>query len=98
MIIKSYSKINLTLRVNSKSRNGLHEIQTLYSWINLIDIIKIIKVKKDKEKISFKGPFAKLVKDKDNSVYNLLKKLRELNLISNYYSIEITKNILFLEV
>ena len=37
MIIKSYSKINLTLKVNSKSRNGLHEIQTLYSWINLID-------------------------------------------------------------
>ncbi len=93
MIIKSYSKINLTLRVNSKSRNGLHEIQTLYSWINLIDIIKIIKVKKEEEKISFKGPFAKLVKDKDNSVYNVLKKLRELNLISNYYSIEITKNI-----
>tara|TARA_B100001059_G_C17711137_1_gene515547 strand:- start:1 stop:837 length:837 start_codon:yes stop_codon:yes gene_type:complete len=93
MIIKSYSKINLTLRVNSKTRNGLHEIQTLYSWINLIDKIKIIKVKKNKEKISFKGPFAKLVKDKNNSVYRVLKKLRELNLISNYYSIEITKNI-----
>ncbi len=93
MIIKSYSKINLTLKVNSKSRNGLHEIQTLYSWINLIDKIKIIKVKKDKEKISFKGPFAKLVKNKNNSVYKVIKKLRELNLISNYYSIEITKNI-----
>ena len=75
MIIKSYSKINLTLKVNSKSRNGLHEIQTLYSWINLIDKIKIIKVKKDKEKISFKGPFAKLVKNKNNSVYKVIKKL-----------------------
>ena len=93
MIIKSYSKINLTLKVNSKSKNGLHEIQTLYSWINLIDKIKIIKVKKNKEKISFKGPFAKLVKNKNNSVYKVIKKLRELNLISNYYSIEITKNI-----
>ena len=92
MLIKSYSKINLTLKVNSKSRNGLHEIQSLYCWINLFDKIKIIKNKK-KDKISFKGSFSKLVKKKDNSVYNLLKKLRQLKLISNFYSITITKNI-----
>ena len=93
MVIKSYSKINLTLKVNSKSRNGLHEIQTLYSWINLIDKISIVKIKKNKDRIIFKGPFAKLVKNRNNTVYKLLKKLRELNLISNYYSIVITKNI-----
>ena len=92
MLIKSYSKINLTLKVNSKSRNGLHEIQSLYCWINLFDKIKIIK-NKNKDKISFKGSFSKLVKKKDNSVYNLLKKLRQLKLISNFYSITITKNI-----
>ena len=34
MIIKSYSKINLSLKVNSKSRSGLHEIQSLYCLIN----------------------------------------------------------------
>ena len=93
MVIKSYSKINLTLKVNSKSRNGLHEIQTFYSWINLIDKISITEIKKNRDKISFKGPFAKLVKKRNNTVYNLLKKLRELKLISNYYSIKITKNI-----
>ena len=93
MIIKSYSKINLMLNVNFKSRNGLHEIQTLYSWINLMDKIKIIKIKKKKDRVSFKGPFAKLVKNSDNTVYRLLEKLRELNLISNHYSIVITKNI-----
>ena len=63
MLIKSYSKINLTLKVNSKSRNGLHEIQSLYCWINLFDKIKIIK-NKNKDKISFKGSFSKLVKKK----------------------------------
>ena len=93
MVIKSYSKINLTLKVNSKSRNGLHEIQTFYSWINLIDKISITEIKKNRDRISFKGPFAKLVKKRNNTVYNLLKKLRELKLISNYYSIKITKNI-----
>ena len=93
MIIKSYSKINLMLNVNFKSRNGLHEIQTLYSWVNLMDKIKIIKIKKKKDRVSFKGPFAKLVKNSDNTVYRLLEKLRELNLISNHYSIVITKNI-----
>ena len=93
MVIKSYSKINLTLKVNSKSRNGLHEIQTFYSWINLIDKISITKIKINRDRISFKGPFAKLVKKRNNTVYNLLKKLRELKLISNYYSIKITKNI-----
>ena len=98
MIIKSYSKINLMLNVNFKSRNGLHEIQTLYSWINLMDKIKIIKIKKKKDRVSFKGPFAKLVKNSDNTVYRLLEKLRELNLISNHYSIVITKNIPILVV
>ena len=93
MIIKSYSKINLTLKVNYKSRNGLHEIQTLYSWINLNDQININESKKNKDRIIFKGPFAKLVKKRNNTVLQLLKKLRELKLISNYYSIAITKNI-----
>ena len=55
MIIKSYSKINLMLNVNFKSRNGLHEIQTLYSWINLMDKIKIIKIKKKKIELASKA-------------------------------------------
>ena len=92
-MIKSYSKINLALKVNSKHKNGLHEIQSLYCLINLFDKIKINKTDQNKDIISFKGPFAKLVKRKDNSVYKLLGKLRELNLISNFFSITITKNI-----
>ncbi len=93
MVIKSYSKLNLTLKVNSKSKNGLHEIQSLYCWIDLCDIIKIKILKKNKDKINFRGPFARLVKNKDNSVSKLLQRLRELKMISNFYSIAITKNI-----
>ena len=92
MDINSYSKINLVLKVNSKSKNGLHEIQSLYCWINLSDKITINKLKNGKDVIKFKGPFAKLV-NKDNSVLNLLNKMRELKLVSNHYSITIVKNI-----
>ena len=92
MNIKSYSKINLALKVNSKSKNGLHEIQSLYCWINLFDKITINKIKNDKDTIRFKGPFGKLV-NRDNSGSSLLKKMRELKLISNYYSITVIKNI-----
>ena len=56
MVIKSYSKINLTLKVNSKLKNNLHEIQSLYCLISLSDKIEINKIK-NKDKINFKGPF-----------------------------------------
>ncbi len=93
MIIKSYSKINLSLKVNYKSRNGLHEIQSVYCLINLFDIIKINKIKKKKDIISFKGPFGKFVNKRNNSVLKSLNKLRELSLISSHYAIEVRKNI-----
>ena len=93
MVIKSFSKINLVLRVNSKLNNGLHQIQSLYCLINLFDEIKIFRSKQNKDKIIFKGPHSKLLKNKNNSVQILLKKLRKLKLISSFYSITITKNI-----
>ena len=54
MFIKSYSKINLSLRVNNKLKNGLHEIQSYYCLLNLNDKIKIIKKKKKKIKFFLK--------------------------------------------
>ncbi len=93
MFIKSYSKINLTLKTNFKTRNGLHEIQSFYCWINLFDKINIKKNNSYKDKIIFNGPYAKLIKKNNNSVLKTLNKLRELKLISNYYSVIVTKNI-----
>ena len=91
MDIKSYSKINLTLTINYKTKGSLHEIQSFYCLINLFDKIKISKINKKKDKITFTGPFAKSIKKKDNSIFKTLKKLRELKLISNFYSIKVTK-------
>ena len=93
MVLNSYSKINLSLSINNKLKNGLHEIQSYFCLISLRDKIKISKISKKKDQIFFKGPFAKNVKQYDNTITNLLKFLRKIKLISNYYSVKVIKNI-----
>lgn len=93
MVLNSYSKINLSLNINSKVKSGLHEIQSYFCLISLRDKIKISKISKKKDQIFFKGPFAKNIKRSDNTIINLLKFLRKIKLISNYYSIKVIKNI-----
>ena len=93
MILSSYSKINLTLKVNYRNKKNFHEIQSFFCLVDLTDKIKIKKINSSKDKIIFRGPFAKLVKKKNNSIFNLFNILRELKLISNYYSVTIEKNI-----
>ena len=93
MVLNSYSKINLSLLVNSKQKNGLHNIQSFFCLIDLKDRIKIKKINNKKDRIYFKGKFAKLVSKKNNSIKSLLALLRRLNLISSYYSIAINKKI-----
>jgi 4-diphosphocytidyl-2-C-methyl-D-erythritol kinase len=93
MVLKSYSKINLSLSINRKIRSGLHEIQSYFCLINLSDKIRIRKINKKKDQIFFNGFFAKHIKKNDNSIVNLLKLLRKLKLILNFYSVTVTKNI-----
>ena len=93
MVLKSFSKINLSLNINSKLKNGLHDIQSYYCLINLFDKIKIRKIDKKKDKVVFFGPFVKHIKKSNNSISNLLKLLRKLELISGYYSVNVIKNI-----
>ena len=93
MVIDSYAKINLTLNVRSKNNKGLHEIQSYFCLIDLADKIKLKKTKSKKDKVIFKGPFAKLVNKSNNSIINLLKLLRRFKLISSYYSVIVKKNI-----
>ena len=93
MVLKSFSKINLSLNVNKKLKNGLHEIQSYFCLINLNDEIKIRKIEKNRDKVVFKGPFAKHIKKSNNSIINTLKLLRKLKLISSCYSVNISKKI-----
>lgn len=93
MVLNSYSKINLSLRVNRKLKSGLHEIQSYFCLIDLSDKIIIRKINKKKDNIIFTGPFAKNIKKSNNSIINLLKFLRKEKLISNYYFVKVVKNI-----
>ena len=64
MVLKSHAKINLTLSVNKKLLSGLHDIQSMFCLINLFDNITIKRNNNSKfDKISFKGPHSKFVKN-----------------------------------
>ena len=76
MVLSSYSKINLSLLVNSKQNNGLHNIQSYFCLINLKDKIKIKKIDGKSDKINFTGPFSKFINKKNNSIKTILVLLR----------------------
>lgn len=91
MRIKSFSKINLSLRVLRKLKNGMHDIETNTTFVNLFDEIDIKKNKEDK--VIFKGQFKNKINFKKNTITESLKLLRKLNIIKNYYIITVKKNI-----
>ena len=43
MALKTFAKINLTLNVNKKTKNGLHDTQSIYCLVNKFDTIYIKK-------------------------------------------------------
>ena len=94
-MIKSYSKINLFLKVLKKNNAGLHNIQSTTMLIGLHDKISIQKIQKNKDKILFKGIFKKNIKSNTNTVINTLSLLRDQKLIDNNkrYKIVINKRI-----
>ena len=93
MILKSFSKINLSLKINKKLKTGLHEIQSHFCLIDLFDKIKIEKIKAHKDVIKFKGYFSKYINSKKNTISDTLSVLRKYNVITNYYSVTIYKTI-----
>jgi len=94
-MIKSYCKINLSLRVLKKNKNGFHDIQSNVFLLNIFDEIKIEKNKENKDNITFRGKFKKFVNKTNNSIINILKILRSNELIPKKvkYKIIIDKNI-----
>jgi len=93
MIIKSYPKINLTLKILSKYLNGLHNIQSNALLLNHFDEIVVKRHSGNKDVIKFKGRFVKDINLIDNSIYKTLNLLRSLNLTKNFYKITVKKKI-----
>jgi 4-diphosphocytidyl-2-C-methyl-D-erythritol kinase len=94
-MIKSYAKINLSLRVVQKLKNGFHDIQSNNLLLDLHDKIEITKTDKKKDIIIFKGPFKKMVSSYKNSIKDTILNLKKYKLISkkNYYKIIVNKKI-----
>lgn len=91
--LKSYSKINLNLRVIKKLNNGLHKIQSIITFCELRDDIFISSSFLNKDIIVFTGKFGKKIKNK-NSIYETLKKLRKKKIIKKkYFNFKVCKNI-----
>ena len=93
-IIKSYCKINLSLRVLNKLKNGYHNITSLITFSKLHDLISISGIKNSRDRVSFSGKFGKSIDKKTNTVTKVLNLLRENKFIRNQtFKINIQKNI-----
>ena len=91
MRIKSFAKINLTLRVLKKLKNSMHDIETNTTLVDLCDEINLKKNKRDV--IIFNGKFKGNVNLKKNTIIDTLFLLRKLKIIKSCYKITINKNI-----
>ena len=92
--IKSYCKINLSLKVLKKLKNGYHNITSLITFCNLHNLISINISKKNKDEIIFSGKFKKGINKKKNTLTNLLFVLRKKKLLEKkFFKLNIKKNI-----
>ena len=91
-MIKSYSKINLFLKVLKKNNKGLHNIQSSVMLLDLHDQISLKKVNKNKDIIEFIGCFKKNINRNTNTISKSLLLLRKYNLIDKKKKYKITVN------
>ena len=74
-LIKSYAKINLSLKILGKNKNKLHKIQSVISFLDFYDEIYIREINKKKHQIQFNGDFSKnLKKNTISQLLNILQK------------------------
>ena len=92
--IKSFCKINLTLKVIKKIRNGYHNISSIVTFCDIHDLISVQTTQGSKDKLFFYGKFKKGINIKLNTVTKLLSLLRKKKFfINKRFRISIKKNI-----
>ena len=93
-LIYSFCKTNLSLRVVKKLTNGLHKIQSIVTFINLFDIIKIKEISAKNDQIKFYGKFKHKINLRNNTISKTLNILRKNNYLKKRrFKIYIKKNI-----
>ena len=91
--LKSWAKVNLSLNVIKRLPSNHHKIESLITFVQFSDEIKIKSIDAAKHKISFLGKFSKGIGTK-NTVIKLLNLLEKKQLIKNKkFEIKVTKNI-----
>ena len=91
--LKSWAKVNLSLNVIRRLPSNYHKIESLITFVQFSDEIKIKPIDAAKHKISFFGKFSKGIGTK-NTVIKLLNLLEKKKLIKNKkFEIKVTKNI-----
>ena len=90
--LKSWAKINLSLNLIKRLSNNYHSIESLITFVQIFDEIKIKTLNKKEHKISFSGKFSKGI-GKRNTVYKLLKLLEKKKIINKKFEINIKKKI-----
>lgn len=90
MLIASYAKINLYLDVLSKRIDGYHEIETVYSTINLHDSLKFVLTKKPI--IQIWSNIDELANEQ-NLVYQIAKRIHNDFNVKTGVNISLTKRI-----
>ena len=92
--IKSYCKINLSLKVLKKLNSGYHNIISLITFCDLHDVISISRIRELKDEISFSGKFKKGINKKSNTITKSINLLRNAKLLENQaFKINVCKNI-----
>ena len=93
-LIYSFCKINLSLRVIEKLHTGLHKIQSIVTFVNLFDIIKIKEINSEQDQIKFYGKFKYNINLKTNTISKTLDLLRKNNYLKKKkFKIYIKKNL-----
>lgn len=91
--LKSYCKVNLTLRVIKKLKTGLHDIRSFIALCEPHDDLYISNNIQKKDLIIFLGKFKKKISTK-NTISNTLALLRKRGIVTKrFYRIKIYKNI-----
>ena len=89
--IKSYAKVNISLKVLRKLKSNLHKIESLVSFINVYDEIFLKKINNNDHKIVFYGQFSKGIYKKNT--ISILLKIIEKKLNGQKYLIKVNKKI-----
>ena len=93
-LVYSFCKINLSLRIIKKLPIGLHKIQSIITFINLFDTIKIKEIDSRQDQIKFFGKFKNNINLRKNTISKTLGILRKNNYLKKKkFKIHIKKNI-----